>query len=178
MAGPGGKVNANEYQEQSMRTAPKEDLHDAVLIGGLGIAGEAGEIVERIKKWAYHGHEISPEVMREEIGDLLWYVAYLSSALGLELGDIMEKNVAKLEARYPDGFSHEASRNRPEKLLEQIPYHKSHVMIYEPGSKPSVKGDWNHSWSCMYCSGRVQAHGFGAFWDGKLTERCEYAPQT
>lgn len=106
-------MDANEYQQESMRTAaPNESLEDSLTAAALGIAGEAGEIVEHIKKYRYHGHDLDYTALAEEIGDLLWYAAYLCSVCNFELEAIMVENVMKLKARYPVAFSQKASRNR------------------------------------------------------------------
>ena len=56
----------------------------------------------------------------KELGDVLWYVAVTADAYGLDLDDIAEANIAKLKARYPEGFDTARSRNRPE-TYEQVP---------------------------------------------------------
>jgi len=107
------------YQSQAMRTAPEFPTKDnqlsatALIIGALGAAGEAGELANKVKKRIYHGHDdIDADVLADEIGDVLWYLAMLSSALGMDLGYIAEQNIVKLGKRYPAGFSEDASRNR------------------------------------------------------------------
>ncbi|MDQ5828208.1 MAG: nucleoside triphosphate pyrophosphohydrolase family protein, partial [Chloroflexota bacterium] len=80
----------------------------------LGLAGEAGECSEAIKKHVFHGHPLDRDAMRDELGDVLWYLAMLADACGLRLDDIAAHNVGKLRARYPAGFSPHASINREE----------------------------------------------------------------
>lgn len=98
-------MNFDEYQAASARTLnaalPRED---ALANYALGLAGEAGEAVELVKKHLYHGKELDLDAVKKELGDCLWYVAALASTLGLDMGDISEGNVAKLMARYPDKF--------------------------------------------------------------------------
>lgn len=107
-------MNFDEYQKLAMRTAnlTAGELRLAYL--GLGLTGEAGEVAEHIKKHIGHGHDLDIEKLSKELGDVLWYVAVMADALGLELGDIATRNIEKLRKRYPDGFSNEASRNREE----------------------------------------------------------------
>lgn len=75
----------------------------------LGLAGEAGEVCDLLKKAWGHGHALDAEKLKKELGDVLWYVAALAEQHGLRLSDVAEANVAKLSARYPQGFSTAAS---------------------------------------------------------------------
>lgn len=97
------------YQELSQRTLPEE--HD-VRNYAMGLAGEAGEVVELVKKHAYHGHPLDAERVAEELGDVLFYVAAMATACGLSLEQVADKNVEKLRQRYPNGFEHQKSRCR------------------------------------------------------------------
>lgn len=98
----------DHYQQLACRTMGDASL--AVL--ALGVAGEAGEVADIVKKVVGHGHELDRDKLRKELGDVLWYVATLSRALELDLSDVAGANIEKLLARYPDGFSAERSRNR------------------------------------------------------------------
>ncbi|MEK6221443.1 MAG: nucleoside triphosphate pyrophosphohydrolase family protein [Chloroflexota bacterium] len=103
----------NKYQELALRTASVDREEDQrKIIAALGLAGEAGEFANLIKKLTAHGHAISTEKLVEELGDVLWYLSEAASACGLTLDNIAENNIAKLVERYPDGFSHESSINR------------------------------------------------------------------
>lgn len=83
-----------------------------LLIAALGLAGEAGEFADEVKKRAGHGHDLDRAKLIKELGDALWYVAECASALGLTLECVAQYNLAKLRERYPQGFSSEASKNR------------------------------------------------------------------
>jgi len=61
-----------------------------------------------------HGHPFDPESLKDELGDVLWYLAEAATAVGLNLEDIASQNVDKLIRRYPEGFSEEHSINRPD----------------------------------------------------------------
>ncbi|WGF40274.1 MULTISPECIES: nucleoside triphosphate pyrophosphohydrolase family protein [Lysinibacillus] len=105
-------MNLNEYQLLATRTAAK---HDNELVNyGLGIAGEAGEVADLIKKAMFHGHVIDHVEVKKELGDVMWYLANIARLAGLSLDEIAEANIEKLKKRYPDGFSTEASINRAE----------------------------------------------------------------
>lgn len=108
-------MNWKQYQEQAMRTrGAAEAQGDRLVMGALGLSGEAGEVTDQVKKIVFHGHEIDRDAMTKELGDVLWYVAYLLDTLDLSMDEVLEANIAKLRARYPDGFSPERSRNRVE----------------------------------------------------------------
>jgi len=103
----------NRYQLEALRTASMSpDWDFRKLIFGLGIAGEAGEVADLIKKEVGHGHPIDIQKMTSELGDVLWYLACLADTYGLSLSDVASYNINKLKARYPAGFSTEASVNR------------------------------------------------------------------
>ena len=65
-----------------------------------------------MKKLTAHGHDISAETLADELGDVLWYVAEAATACNLNMGDIAQENVNKLQERYPEGFAQERSINR------------------------------------------------------------------
>ncbi len=105
-------MKLNEYQLLAARTAAR---HDNELVNyGLGIAGEAGEVADLIKKAMFHGHVIDQVEVKKELGDVLWYLANIARLAGLSLDEVAEANIAKLQKRYPEGFSTEASINRKE----------------------------------------------------------------
>lgn len=101
------------YQAEARRTAGKlgEDPKSIAVLA-LGVAGEAGEVADLIKKHVGHGHVLDREKLVKELGDVLWYVAMLADVIGFKLSNIARMNVEKLRARYPDGFDPERSKNR------------------------------------------------------------------
>ena len=112
-------MDANEYQTQSMRTmnfGPYNlgEREIAIVNCVIGLAGEAGEIADLIKKIVFHGHDLDLKKVSAEIGDLLWYTQALCSLCDLKMDDVMRENIAKLAERYPDGFSQEKSKERIE----------------------------------------------------------------
>lgn len=103
------------YQDNSARTLPSQPKYmtrEERLILALGLAGEVGETIDLLKKVEGHGHEANLQKLKEEMGDILWYMAALCSAYGVSLQEAADENVVKLKRRYPEGFTHEASRNR------------------------------------------------------------------
>lgn len=104
-----------KYQMQSARTMNtalemKDQLNNYVF----GLVGEVGEVVDLLKKFFYHGHEVDSERLKSELGDILWYVAAIATLFELDLQDIALCNVEKLSRRYPNGFDSQASINRKE----------------------------------------------------------------
>lgn len=86
-----------------------------ILNAALGLAGEAGEFANEVKKVHFHGHETDKDKLIEELGDVLYYVAMAALELNVPLDAVAKKNVAKLAARYPQGFDPERSRKRDAK---------------------------------------------------------------
>lgn len=108
--------DADIYQLDVLKYAPDyQHYMPNVLYAAIGMCGEAGEVSELIKKYAYHGHTIDTEHLARELGDVLWYVSYMADLFGYSLGEIMVMNQEKLAKRYPDGkFDADRSRNREE----------------------------------------------------------------
>ena len=108
----------DDYQAATRRTAGTfRTSETALTCWSLGLCGESGEFADVVKKWIFHGHDLPPNKLADELGDVLWYVAAAADALGYPLSVIAERNIAKLRARYPDGFSSERSINRQESPL-------------------------------------------------------------
>ena len=105
-------MTIKEYQRKAMRTATHK-CYDAAN-ADLGLTGEAGEVADEVKKCMYQGHPWQPSKIVEELGDVLWYVALMADLMNVPLEYVMQANIEKLERRYPDGFSPEASVNREE----------------------------------------------------------------
>lgn len=107
-------MTLNEYQKEVLRTEtrPLADNTEHLVAHTLGLAGEAGEFANIVKKAWAHGHDWDVAHMRDELGDVLWYVSALAFRLGMSLEEVAQTNVTKLQKRYPDGFSSERSINR------------------------------------------------------------------
>lgn len=94
----------------------------------LGFSGEAGEVVDQIKKKIFYGLENKLEIandtiefnekeldkIKNEIGDTLYYLQGIASLLGLSLGECMQVNIDKLYKRFPDKFSREQAEAKGE----------------------------------------------------------------
>jgi NTP pyrophosphatase (non-canonical NTP hydrolase) len=117
-------MNASDYQEQAARTMIHQPGFEIpgneimVVWNALGLAGEAGEVAELVKKGVFHRHSIDLAKVEKEIGDVLWYAAALCTTLGLDMGEIMQTNIEKLKVRYPNGYSSIDSQQRMDVIQE------------------------------------------------------------
>ena len=106
-------MTINEYQRLAMTTLNRDLNNDQVLLNGvMGLCGESGEVIDIVKKHISQGHPLYKEKLIEELGDVAWYLAETAYALGVDLEEVLTKNINKLKERYPEGFSIEKSINR------------------------------------------------------------------
>jgi len=106
-------MTLQDYQELAGRTLKAgRNPKDAAANMAMGLAGESGEVCDHLKKVLFHDHDMDRKALALEIGDVLWYLAGLCTRLGMSLADVAQMNIDKLKARYPDGFTEEASRTR------------------------------------------------------------------
>ncbi len=106
-------MEINTYQTLALKSLNKELKKDDVLINSvMGLCGESGEAIDIVKKWFAQGHPLDKEHLREELGDIAWYLAEAAFALDMNLEDILKANLEKLAKRYPKGFDKEASLKR------------------------------------------------------------------
>lgn len=100
-------MDFSEYQQKARQTAKYPVIGDAVIYPTLGLTNEAGEVAGKIKKiFRDKGGVISTadrQSLKAELGDVLWYLAQVSTELGLSLDDIAENNIAKLLDRQARG---------------------------------------------------------------------------
>lgn len=103
----------DEYQRAAMRTANKALAADEMILNAaMGMNGEAGEVIDHLKKARFQGGILDRTKLIRETGDLLWYCALMAEALDVSLAEIAQINIAKLRARYPDGFDADRSNHR------------------------------------------------------------------
>ena len=106
-------MQVNEYQTLAMTTLnPELSKRDVLINSVMGLCGESGEAIDIVKKWMAHGHELDKEHLAKELGDIAWYLAETAYALDIPLDEVFEGNIAKLRARYPQGFDTEKSVHR------------------------------------------------------------------
>lgn len=87
-----------------------------LIHAGIGMSGEAGEIVDQLKKSMMYGKELNVEHLKEECGDLLWYMSIMLHQINSSFEEVMQKNVDKLNKRYPTGFTEKDALERKDKL--------------------------------------------------------------
>ena len=106
-------LTLDAYQSLADRTSGAGGSGERrLMVAALGLAGEAGEFANLVKKMTAHGHPLDPAALEDELGDVLWYLAEAATACGLELGPIGSRNIEKLRERYPTGFNSEDSIHR------------------------------------------------------------------
>ncbi len=93
----------NDYQDEAYAFASEAGRKDPILNGVLGLSGESGECADIVKKSLFQGHDLNKEKLKDELGDVLWYVALTAKGLGLTLEEIAQYNIEKLSKRYPTG---------------------------------------------------------------------------
>ena len=114
----------DHYQQSALRTAPAPGARvntDADLLhGAIGVATESGELLDAIKKHIFYGKALDVVNLREEIGDVMWYLAILCRATGTNMSDVASVNIEKLRLRYPDKFDAKQALNRNLKSERKI----------------------------------------------------------
>ncbi|MGE0981502.1 nucleoside triphosphate pyrophosphohydrolase family protein [Bacillus cereus] len=127
------KFTFSDFDLSVSRTWKKQDFKDAVSNAALGLTGEAGEVADLVKKGVYHGRgftpenaipdsgEIAPDDVKDELSDVLFYVSAMAQEFGFTLEDVAKHNREKLEKRFPEGFSTEASAQKVDKAPEVKP---------------------------------------------------------
>ena len=109
-------MDFEDYQKKSRKTALYPDVGKNYVYPTIGLAGETGEVSEKIKKVIRDkGGKIDDEtrkMIKKELGEVLWYVSQLASELGLSLDEIAEKNIEKLYSRLERGKLQGSGDNR------------------------------------------------------------------
>lgn len=83
-----------------------------LLHAAMGLCTEAGEFMDMLKKHILYGRPLDTVNLKEELGDSQWYAALAVDALEAKFVDILEKNILKLRARYPNKFNEEDASRR------------------------------------------------------------------
>jgi len=111
-------MEINEYQRKAARTlldrpdVPLSEGETMIIWNAIGLGGEAGEVLEEIKKGIFHRHGLSIDKLKKELGDVLWYTAAICTKVGLTLEEVMEANIEKLEKAYPTGYNSDDSKKK------------------------------------------------------------------
>lgn len=100
-------MDINEYQQMARRTAIYPNTGSNMTYPTLGLAGEAGEVAEKVKKVIRDKGGVFDDDTRaaisKELGDVLWYVAQIASELNLDLSNVAQQNLDKLADRAKRG---------------------------------------------------------------------------
>lgn len=113
-------MELNEYQKKAAETDHFTEVHDLMAPGMLekvlGLAGEAGEVADDVKKVIRDEEgqltDENREIIAKELGDVLWYIAGISRYLGYSLEEIAEMNIEKLQSRKERGVLAGSGDNR------------------------------------------------------------------
>jgi NTP pyrophosphatase (non-canonical NTP hydrolase) len=115
-------MNSQEYSKLALVTEPLEidsviarlSQRDTIrlLHASFGISSESGEVADAAKRFVFYGKPLDRINMIEEAGDLLWYINVLLNAVGSNFDETMDRNIAKLKARYGEKFTEEKALNR------------------------------------------------------------------
>ena len=100
------------YKTESARTLIDKGREMNLLHAAMGIGTEAGEVLDQFKRKIFYGRELDVVNVKEEIGDIMWYVAILLRELDLDFEEILQLNIDKLRARFPEKFSESHAINR------------------------------------------------------------------
>lgn len=109
-------MNFSEYQKKSRKTAKYPNAGKNYIYPTLGIASEAGEVANIIKKIMRDKEGVinneTKEILSKELGDVLWYIAQIATELELSLNDIAKGNIKKLYSRMKRGKLSGSGDNR------------------------------------------------------------------
>lgn len=122
-------MDPKTYQQEALKTlssqfhfSPTQDNCN-LLHAAIGIATESGELLDAIKKSTFYGKQLDSVNLREELGDLMWYIAIACESLRTSIDEVCQINIEKLRTRYPEKFTSEAAINRDlekeRKILEK-----------------------------------------------------------
>lgn len=85
---------------------------EGILHGILGVISEASELAEALLVAVDEENEIDRINLKEEIGDILWYLSLLLNEIDSDFEEVAEMNIRKLQSRYPKKFSEDKALNR------------------------------------------------------------------
>lgn len=107
-------MTSDEYIQNAIRTESHnfQLQNPRILHGAMGCCTEAGELLDAVKKHIFYGREIDVINVKEEIGDLFWYLGILCHTYGWTFDEIWDINIAKLKQRYPEMFTEDKANNR------------------------------------------------------------------
>ena len=116
VVGEDGKIAPMRYELFVLRLFKVDSQREMLSHAAMGIAGEAGELLDAVKKHLVYGKQLDVANIREELGDLRFYIEAMQNILGIDSQDILQGNVNKLATRYKKlTYSSEAAIARADK---------------------------------------------------------------
>ena len=122
-----------KYRDEAVALECDDEAYDAtldrlnepgnirILHAGMGAAGEAGELLDYLKKCFFYGKEMDRAKIIGEVGDIQWYLTVLLDTMDVSMEEVLEKNIAKLQNRYGgQSFASYATMNRDEQQEQKI----------------------------------------------------------
>lgn len=118
------RMDTNKYLELSDRTCKHIAAEGVVILpemydllhATLGISGESGELLDAVKKSFIYNKPLDIVNAKEELGDLLWYIALACRTLNVSFEELMQMNIDKLTKRYPEKYTDEHASARLDKI--------------------------------------------------------------
>ena len=110
------KVDRPTYDDIAQRLQSRKNLR--LLHAQIGLSGEVGELADAIKKHVMYDKPLDVENLKEECGDVLWYMAILLDEIGSSFSEVMAHNDTKLKKRYPNGYTDKNASLRLDKQDE------------------------------------------------------------
>lgn len=101
------------YSQFTMATFTPSKLR--LVNGALGLAGECGEVVDIIKKHTQYNKALDIAHLKEELGDILWYMSIILQDIGSSFDEVMLLNQNKLNKRFPSSFTEQAALERADR---------------------------------------------------------------
>lgn len=134
-------MTLDDYQAEAKRTLSGNYTtpESGLTLGALGLAGETGEVVELVKKHLFHATPLDREKLAKELGDVLWYLAAIAIVTGLSLDDVAARNVAKLRARFPDGWDPKAAQAKADERPHFV-MRPGGALVHPDDVKPTGEG--------------------------------------
>lgn len=107
-------MNTKDFIQNAIRTeSPNFHQPNArILHAAIGCVTESGEMLDALKKQIFYGKELDVTNVKEEAGDLCWYLAILFDELGTSFEEEMERVINKLKVRFPEKFTEDNAFNR------------------------------------------------------------------
>jgi NTP pyrophosphatase (non-canonical NTP hydrolase) len=111
-------MNWEEYLKESARTDHPSfhRVSPQIAHALIGISSESGELLNTLKRSLFYGVALDSGNIREEVGDIMWYIAQLLRAYGWDLNEILDENIEKLKIRYPHQFTQTDAIERKDKI--------------------------------------------------------------